>query len=122
MKATAVEQEGAHDWFHVIRFRYGGPEEQRADWQAWLEDVHIPAVLAVPGMRSYTRYGQLGSDRDFLTVWQLDGPHVFDEPAYAAARGWGPWEGQMEHWTISLLQSQRPPRRFGTAGPRSAPL
>jgi hypothetical protein len=110
------------DYFHVIRFRYGGPDELFAAWSAWLDDTHIPAVLAVPGMRSFTRYGQLGSDRDFLTVWLMDGPHVFDEPAYAAARGWGPWEGHMEHWTISLLQHVREPRRFGTAAPGASPL
>jgi hypothetical protein len=117
-----AEQEGAGEWFHVIRCRYGGPEERFEEWNEWYDEVHAPAVLAVPGMRSFTRYGQLGSGRDFLTVWQLDGPQVFDEPAYAAARGWGPWEEHMEHWTISLLQSARPPRRFGTAQPGDAPL
>lgn len=107
---------------HVVRFRYGGPDEDFEAWSSWLNDVHIPAVLAVPGIRSFTRYGQLDSDRDFLTVWLIDGPHVFDEPAYVEARGWGPWEGHMDQWTISLLSHVRPPRRFGTATVTDAPL
>jgi hypothetical protein len=110
------------EYFHVIRWRFGGPDELFAEWADWYDNVHCPAVLAVPGMRSYTRYGQLESERDFLTVWRMDGPHVFDEPAYAAARGWGNWEEHIEHWTISLLQHARAPRRFGTAQATDAPL
>lgn len=122
MTQNAKEQTSGGDFFHVIRCRFGGPDNLMPEWTDWYDNVHVPAVLAVPGMQSFTRYGQLGSERDFLTVWQLDGPHVFDEPAYAAARGWGPWEEHMEHWTISLLQSVRAPRRFGSAQVTDAPL
>jgi hypothetical protein len=110
------------EYFHVVRFRYGGPQELFAAWAAWLDHVHIPAILAVPGIHSFRRYAELGSDRDFLTVWLIDGPQVFDEPAYVAARGWGPWEEHMEHWTISLLRHAREPRRFGTARASDSPL
>jgi len=120
-QSTQTEQAG-EGYFHVVRFRYGGPADLQAEWTDWLDNVHVPAILAVPGIRSFTRYGQLGSARDFLTVWQIDGPHVFDEPAYVAARGWGPWEEHMEHWTISLLHNARQPRRFGATRETDAPL
>lgn len=107
---------------HVVKFRFGGPAELQAEWSDWLDNVHVPAVLAVPGVRSFTRYGRLGADRDFLTVWLIDGPHVFDHPAYLESRGWGPWETHMDQWTISLLEHARAPRRFGSAREEDSPL
>ncbi len=122
MSATTPERPIDDEYFHVIRWRFGGPDELFAEWSRWYDEVHVPAILAVPGMRSFTRYGHLGSDRDFLTVWRMDGPHVFDEPAYAEARGWGAWEPHIEHWTISLLEHARPPRRNGAVEDGTTPF
>ena len=122
MANDTQEVPGEAQYFHMVRFRYGGPDELFAAWTGWLDHVHIPAVLAVPGIRSFRRYAELGSNRDFLTAWLIDGPHVFEEPSYVAARGWGPWEEHMEQWTISLLRAAREPRRFGTATASDPPL
>jgi hypothetical protein len=122
MTDTNREQPSDDPYFHVIRCRFGGPIELLAEWNEWYDNVHVPAILAVPGIRSFTRYGQLRSERDFLTVWQIDGPHIFDEPAYAAVRGFGAWEEHMQAWTISLLTNARPARRFGSAMPTDVPL
>ena len=118
----APAADGTGEYFHVIRWRFVGSDEEFTRWSQWYDDVHVPAILAVPGMRSFTRYGQLGTSREFLTVWRMDGPQVFDQPAYAAARGWGPWENHIERWTISLLEHARAPRRFGAAGEGESPL
>jgi hypothetical protein len=73
--------------------------------------VHIPAILAVPGMRSVRRYEEIDSDNSFLAIWEIDSPAVFDHPAYAKAKGWGPWEPHISEWSISLLEQHRPERR-----------
>lgn len=105
-----AETSGDMAYFHVVRCVFGAPE-LLGKWTQWYETVHIPAILAVPGMRSVTRYAEIGSDNSFLAVWEIDSPAVFDHPAYAEARGWGPWEPYIREWSISLLEQHRPERR-----------
>jgi hypothetical protein len=103
-----VKQDVAY--YHVVSCRFGSPEHL-AEWMDWYENVHIPAILSVPGIRSVRRYAEIGEANSYLTIWEIDGPRVFDEPAYVKSRGWGPWEPYLIEWTISLLERHRPERR-----------
>jgi hypothetical protein len=98
-------------YFHVVACQFGAPD-RLDEWQDWYDNVHVPALLAVPGMRSVRRYDERGTSDKFLAIWEIDGPHVFDEPAYQAAKGFGSWEPFVKEWTISLLERHGPERRF----------
>lgn len=72
-----------------------------AEFNRWYE-VHVPALLGVPGIVSATRYQQLGAPRRYLAAYEIDGVHVFDEPAYRSATGFGPWRSAIESWRAGV--------------------
>jgi hypothetical protein len=67
---------------------------------AWYEQEHIPMLLAVPGWRRIRRYRLVvpapsgGSGAGFLSLSELAGPSVLEEPGYRAAVS-TPWRDRM---------------------------
>jgi hypothetical protein len=94
-------------YFHVITCCMDDPQ-RRDDWQIWYDTIHVPAMLAVPGVRSVTRYAELGSSSSFLAMWEIDGPAVLESEEYAAVRGFGPWAPYMGETRVWLLERHRP--------------
>jgi hypothetical protein len=81
------------------------------DLDAWYTDEHIPMLLGVPGWLRIRRY-RLSRSLDepgpeFLSVHELAGPQVLDEPSYRAAIS-TPWRDRV---VASALRRER--RVFG---------
>ena len=75
------------------------PAEMEADMTAWYEQEHIPMLLEVPGWRRIRRYrltgpAPLGPGLGFLSLHELAGPAVLEEPAYRAAVS-TPWRDRI---------------------------
>jgi hypothetical protein len=87
------------------------PAESEADLAAWYTEEHIPMLLEVPGWRRIRRYRLVRAlDRpgpDFLSLHELAGPEVLEEPGYLAAIS-TPWRDRV---VASALRRER--REFG---------
>ena len=87
------------------------PEGAADDLQAWYTDEHIPMLLEVPGWQRIRRFqlvrGIDGPAPEFLSVHELAGPQVLEEPGYRAAIS-TPWRDR-----VVASASQRERRVFG---------
>jgi hypothetical protein len=87
------------------------PAGAEDDLQAWYTDEHIPMLLKVPGWQRIRRFrlvrGMDGPAPEFLSVHELAGPQVLEEPAYRAAVS-TPWRDRV---VASALRRER--RVFG---------
>ncbi len=76
------------------------PEQAVHDMTAWYEQEHIPMLLAVPGWRRIRRFRLVGPAPlegpgvGFLSLHDLDGPSVLEEPGYRAAAS-TPWRDRI---------------------------
>jgi hypothetical protein len=76
------------------------------DMTAWYEQEHIPMLLAVPGWRRIRRYRLVGpgplddASAGFLSLHELAGPEVLEEPAYRAAVS-TPWRDRIVSGALS---------------------
>ena len=87
------------------------PQESEDDLAAWYTEEHIPMLLAVPGWRRIRRFRLVRSmdapGPDFLSVHELAGPDVLEDPRYRAAVS-TPWRDRV---VASALRRER--RVFG---------
>jgi len=87
------------------------PEGSEDDVAAWYTEEHIPMLLAVPGWRRIRRFRLTraldGPGPEFLSVHELAGPEVLEEPGYRAAIT-TPWRDRV---VASALRRER--RVFG---------
>ena len=74
------------------------PPEMEDDMTAWYEQEHIPMLLEVPGWRRIRRWRLIGGSEplgpDFLSLHELAGPSVLEEPGYRAAIS-TPWRDRI---------------------------
>ncbi len=87
--------------------------EVEADWNRWYNAVHVPEILACPGLHRCTRYASRDAEggRTYVAIYQVDGPQVLETPEFAAARGWGPFVGKVTsrlHIFESLFEAAAP--------------
>jgi hypothetical protein len=63
------------------------PAEDQDEFEEWFDSEHIPRLLAIPGWRSSRRYRITASSdgSTHLTLHLIDGPHLLNVPARAAA-------------------------------------
>ena len=87
------------------------PAGSEDDLAAWYTREHIPMLLEVPGWRRIRRYrlvrGMEGPAPEFLSVHELAGLEVLEDPRYLAAVS-TPWRDRV---VASALQRER--RVFG---------
>jgi len=87
------------------------PAGAEDDLAAWYTDEHIPMLLEVPGWQRIRRFrlvrGMDGPAPEFLSVHELAGPQVLEEPGYRAAIS-TPWRDRI---VASALGRER--RVFG---------
>ncbi len=87
------------------------PASAEDDLDAWYAEEHIPMLLEVPGWRRIRRFRLTRSldapAPDFLSVHELAGPEVLEEPLYRAAIG-TPWRDRV---VATALRRER--RVFG---------
>ena len=70
-------------------------------WNEWYDEVHLPATLACPGVKSGARYASTGdasridhgerstdTTRIYTTIYEVEGPHTLLTPEFQAMRGW----------------------------------
>lgn len=62
------------------------PPEFEADYHRWYNEVHLPELLALPGIRSARRFRLLGEGIRFMAAYELDHPDVINSPAYLTWR------------------------------------
>ena len=83
------------------------PAGAEDDLQAWYTDEHIPMLLEVPGWWRIRRFrlvrGMDGPAPEFLSVHELAGPQVLEEPGYRAAIS-TPWRDRV---VASALRRER---------------
>jgi hypothetical protein len=87
------------------------PAAAEDDLAAWYTEEHIPMLLRVPGWRRIRRFRLVRSldvpGPDFLSVHELAGPEVLEDPGYRAAVS-TPWRDRV---VASALRRER--RVFG---------
>jgi hypothetical protein len=94
------------------------PEGSEGDLAAWYTEEHTPMLLEVPGWRRIRRFRLVRAmdapGPDFLSVHELAGPEVLEEPGYRAAIS-TPWRDRV---VSSALRRER--RVFGLRNAISA--
>jgi hypothetical protein len=87
------------------------PAAAEDDLAAWYTEEHIPMLLRVPGWRRIRRFrlvrGMDAPGPDFLSVHELAGPEVLEDPGYRAAIS-TPWRDRV---VAAALRRER--RVFG---------
>ena len=89
------------------------PEGSEDDLDAWYTEEHIPMLLKVPGWRRIRRFRLTraldapGPRPAFLSVHELAGPEVLEDPGFLAAIS-TPWRDRV---VASALRRER--RVFG---------
>ena len=68
--------------------------EHEADFNAWYSEEHIPALAAVPGVISATRYRDDTGAHRYLALYHLANPDVANGPAWKAAAS-SPWTDRL---------------------------
>jgi hypothetical protein len=81
------------------------PPQMEADMTAWYEQEHIPMLLDVPGWQRIRRFEltgppPLGDGLGFLSLHELAGPAVLEEPGYRAAVS-TPWRDRIVSGALS---------------------
>ena len=70
-------------------------------WNEWYDEVHLPAALACPGVKSGARYVSIGDSskidhgersmekaKIYTTVYEIESPQTLLTPEFKAMRGW----------------------------------
>jgi hypothetical protein len=95
----------------VLAVAMSVPAEAEQDLAAWYADEHISMLLQVPGWQRIRRYRLTRSLDEpgpgFLSLHDLAGPQVLEEPSYRAAVS-TPWRDRV---VASALRRER--REFG---------
>jgi len=97
-------------WILVVT-AYVEPEVE-ADWNRWYDEVHVPEILACPGVHRSTRcetaepaavrgFAPRPEDarRGYIAIYDIDGPEVLQTPEFAKARGWRQFAEQVKSST-----------------------
>lgn len=90
-------------WIYVVQLEI--PAAHEATFNRLYDDEHVPALLAVPGVRSCQRYKMEWADTPtmprYLAIYEVDGPDVPKSPAWRAASDSGNWPHQVRpHLTV----------------------
>ena len=95
----------------VLAVAMSVPEDSEDDLAAWYTEEHIPMLLKVPGWRRIRRFRLTraldGPGPEFLSVHELAGPEVLEDPGFLAAVS-TPWRDRV---VASALRRER--RVFG---------
>jgi hypothetical protein len=65
-----------------------------AEFNAWYNEEHVPALSAVPGCLSARRFKTEGGTHKYLALYHLSAPEVQASPAWKKAAG-TPWTDKM---------------------------
>jgi len=90
-------------WIFVVQLEI--PAAQEATFNRLYDDEHVPALLAVPGVRSCRRYRLEWADTTamprYLAIYEVDGPDVPKSAAWRRASDSGDWPREVRpHLTV----------------------
>lgn len=96
------------------------PPALAEEFHDWYDTEHIPERLAVPGIRTATRWVCLHGWPRYLALYDLDDTGVLDSPAYRAVAGanFSPWSRRL---LPRMLGRQRVVARQLTPGDADTP-
>ena len=86
------------------------PDDALEEWDRWHTEVHVPDVIAQPQVRRARKYRVVEDNApvewpaQYITVYEIDGPEVFDHPRYREVTGWGEWHQYVRGWTRTILR------------------
>jgi hypothetical protein len=60
--------------------------EIELDYHHWYNEVHLPELLALPGVRAARRFRLMGEGIRFMAAYELDDVDVVNSAAYLAWR------------------------------------
>jgi hypothetical protein len=88
-------------YVYLVRSVFSSPDHEAA-WNDWYDNVHVPELLSVPGFVSAVRFRQLGTEGQYLAMYEIEHPDVFSEARYAQVTGWGEWAPMIAEWSRSV--------------------
>lgn len=62
------------------------PAELEAQYHRWYNEVHLPEVLAIPGIRSARRFRVRGEGIRFMALYELDNADVLSSDRFLTWR------------------------------------
>ena len=85
--------------------------EHEADFNAWYDEEHLPALLAVPGTIAARRFKSRAGSHKYLAVYHLQSPDVVTTAAWKAAVD-TPWTARVrttyqDHFRVVLRPYKR---------------
>lgn len=88
-----MPDQGQRAWIYVVQLDI--PVEHEVTFNRLYDDDHVPALLAVPGVRSCKRYRLAWADSDrmarYLTIYEVADPDVPKSAAWRTASMSGEW-------------------------------
>lgn len=88
------QQAGPADAGGMMMFAMNVPAEAEAEFNAWYNDEHMPALLTVPGCLTARRFKMAGGTHRYLALFHLSSPEVQASDAWKKAAG-TPWTAKM---------------------------
>ena len=73
----------------IVAVRVDVSQEMEAEFNAWYDEDHIPALVGLDGVRSARRYRAVEGVPKYLAVYELDNPEVVKTEAWTRARDYG---------------------------------
>ena len=78
----------------MMMFAMNVPAEVEAEYNAWYDDEHVPALLTVPGCLTARRFKMAGGTHRYVALYHLTGPEVQASKAWKKPAG-TPWTAKM---------------------------
>lgn len=98
-------------YIYIVKTEFGTPELEAA-WNEWYNDVHVADMLTVPGVRGVKRYVEVSGSMQYVAIYEIESPEVFDHPRYREVTGWGEWHPHVRGWTRTILRIDSPEEPF----------
>lgn len=77
---------------YVLAVRVWPSDQDRDEFRRWLDEEHCRRQVALPNVRWFLGYEQVGPDHSFLNLWGLDDPEVVSGEAWISARDTAWWK------------------------------
>jgi hypothetical protein len=101
----------ASDYLYLVRTKFANPD-RAVEWNAWYDQVHAPDMMYIPGMIAVTRYGDVRANGQYLALYEIESPDVFENPRYAQVTGWGEWHAAVLEWRRIVTRTVAPEQFF----------
>ncbi len=87
----------------LMEVRVNMAPEKEQEFNTWYNNVHVPEILAVPGIISGRRFQRVSGDKiKYMALYELESLDALKSEAYKQARGWGEFEPYISNqsWNV----------------------